>query len=225
MSDLLRYNHGINILEHVAERPVTIRMDDIFDLLEMIRIPLTVNFDIFHLSLDEQVSLNYAHICLGLYNITYKEAEGNEVYRLIFQKIMTPYLRDPNSLDSKFKTKYPGFFQHWIYSYQIPELFEELGGLIGEHGSRQECSKDAVEKMLGEFLDNKESVEKCLGVEQLTTAIIQFSTIVSGETQPSVYLSIVELYCMLLKKYIKDSEDISIQFIVNSSILSSQSFV
>lgn len=227
MSDLLRYNHGISILEHVAERPVTIKMDDIFDLLEMIKIPLAVNFDIFHLSLDEEISLNYAHICLGLYNITYKEAEGNEVYRLILQKIMTPYLRDPTSSSSKFRTKYPGFFQRWIYSYQMAELFEELGGLIGEHGSKAECTKDAVEKikMLGEFLDHKESVEKCLGVDQLTTAIIQFSTMVSEETQPLVYLSIIELYCMLLKKYIKDSEDISIQFIVNPAILASQPFV
>ena len=193
MSDLLRYNHGINILEHVSERPVTIKMDDIFDLLEMIKIPLAVDFDIFHLSLDEEISLNYAHICLGLYNITYKEAEGNEVYRLIMEKIMTPYLRNPDGSNSKFKSKYPGFFQRWIYSYQIGELFEELGELIGEHGSRAECTKDAVEKikMLSEFLDNQESVEKSIGVEQLTTAIIQFSTIVSEDTQPLVYLSII----------------------------------
>lgn len=119
-------------------------MDDIFDLLEMIKIPLTVNFDIFKLTLDEEISLNYAHICLGLYNITYKEAEGNEVYRLIMEKIMTPYLRDATSSKSKFKTKYPGFFQKWIYSYQIPELFEELGRLISENGSNAEFTKDAV---------------------------------------------------------------------------------
>lgn len=227
MSDLLRYNHGINILDHVSERPLAIRMDDIFDLLEMIKIPLAVNFDIFHLSLDEEVSLNYAHICLGLYNITYKDAEGNEAYRLIMEKIMTPYLRNPDSSNSKFRTKYPGFFQRWIYSYQIPELFEELGRLIGEEGGRAESTRDAVEKirMLGEFLESKESVEKCLGVEQLTTAVIQFSTTVTEDTQPLVYLAIVELYCMLLKQYIRGSEDISIQFIVNPAILANQAFV
>lgn len=79
--------------------------------------------------------------------------------------------------------------------------------------------------MLGEFLDNKESVEKCIGVDQLTTTIIQFSTIMTYDTQPLVYLSIIDLYCMLLKKYIRDSEDISIQFIVSTTILSNQAFI
>lgn len=68
-------------------------------------------------------------------------------------------------------------------------------------------------------------MEKCIAVDQLTTTIIQFSTIMTEDTQPLVYLSIIDLYCMLLKKYIKDSEDISIQFIVNTTILSNQSFI
>lgn len=85
--------------------------------------PLLVNFDIFALTLDEEISLNYAHICLGLYNISFKEAEGNEVYLLIMEKIMRPYLRRPNSSNTKFKTKYPCFFQKWIYTYQLPEIF------------------------------------------------------------------------------------------------------
>lgn len=75
MSEMLRYNHGINIWDSVKDMgSVTLKQDDIFDLLEMIRVPLLPNFDIFALSLDEEISLNYAHICLGLYNISFKEA-------------------------------------------------------------------------------------------------------------------------------------------------------
>jgi hypothetical protein len=123
---------------------MNIKPDDIFDIIEMIKVPLLVNFDIFNLSLDEEISLNYAHICIGLYNTSYKEAEGNEVYCLIMEKIMKPYLRFPNSSVTKFKSKYPGFFQKWIYSFQIPELFLELGGFIGENGADELYTKDIV---------------------------------------------------------------------------------
>lgn len=121
----------------------------------MIRVPLLVSFDIFALTLDEEISLNYAHICLGLYNISYKEAEGNEVYQLIMDKLMRPYLRTPRSSATKFKTKYPCFFQKWIYTYHLPELFLELGTFIAEYGVDPECTKDGVEKikLLGEYLE------------------------------------------------------------------------
>lgn len=121
MSEMLRYNHGINIWDSVKDMgSVTLKQDDIFDLLEMIRVPLLPNFAIFALSLDEEISLNYAHICLGLYNISFKEAEGNEVYQLIFNKIMRQYIATPNSSQTKFRTKYPCFFQKWIYTFQLP---------------------------------------------------------------------------------------------------------
>ena len=73
MCDLLRYNHGINLSDSIKDmNDISIKQEDIFDLLEAVKIPLIINFDIFNLSLDEEINLNYAHVCLGLYNITYK---------------------------------------------------------------------------------------------------------------------------------------------------------
>jgi hypothetical protein len=59
-------------------------------------------------------------------------------------------------------------------------------------------------------LDNKENIEKSIGLEQITTTFIQFSTVMSPETQPLVYITVIDLYCLLLNKFLKDSEDISI---------------
>lgn len=156
MSEMLRYNHGINIWESVKDMgEVAVKQDDIFELLEMIRVPLLVNFDIFSLSLDEEISLNYAHICLGLYNISFKEAEGNEVYQLILDKVMRPYLRTSNSTATKFRHKYPCFFQKWIYTYFLSDVFSEVGAFVADHGPDPACTKDAVEKvrLLGDFLE------------------------------------------------------------------------
>ncbi len=77
MSNMLRYNHGINISESIEQSSINIKQEDIFELLDLIKDPLSVNSDIFNLNLDEEINLNYAHICLGLYNISYKKAKGN----------------------------------------------------------------------------------------------------------------------------------------------------
>ena len=69
-------------------------------------------------------------------------------------------------------------------------------------------------------MDNKENIEKSIGLEQITTTFIQFSTVMSPETQPLVYIAVIDLYCLLLNKFLKDSEDISIEYILNSMILS-----
>ncbi len=68
---------------------------------------------------------------------------------------MKPYLSHPNSTTTKFKSKYPGFFQKWIYYYEIPQLFQELGSFISQYGSDPLYSKDSVDKikLLGDFLD------------------------------------------------------------------------
>lgn len=38
---------------------------------------LSINFDIFNLNLDEEISLNYIHVCLSLYNSCYDETPFN----------------------------------------------------------------------------------------------------------------------------------------------------
>jgi hypothetical protein len=70
---------------------------------------------------------------------------------------MKPYLRHPNSTTTKFRNKYPGFFQKWIYAYHLGELFQELGSFISECGSLAEYSKDSVEKikLLSGFLEDR----------------------------------------------------------------------
>lgn len=72
---------------------------------------------------------------------------------------MRPYLRTPNSSATKFKTKYPCFFQKWIYVYHLPDLFHEIGAFIAEHGADPLCTKDAVEKvrLLGDFMEGLEN--------------------------------------------------------------------
>ena len=69
-------------------------------------------------------------MCLSLYNSIIKEAHGNEAYQLILVKILAPYMRHPNSSQGKFKNKYPGFFQQWLYSFQISAVLGELAGFI-----------------------------------------------------------------------------------------------
>jgi hypothetical protein len=95
---------------------------------------LSIRFDIFELNPDEEISLNYIHVCLSLYNSCIEEAPLNEVYMLIMENIMRPYLSHPNSTLTTFKTKYPGFFEKWIYSFQIGVIFNELGTYISEKG-------------------------------------------------------------------------------------------
>jgi len=48
-------------------------------------------------------------------------------------KIMQSYIRHPNSSVTKFRNKYPAFFNPWIYSFQIGQLFEELGNFISNN--------------------------------------------------------------------------------------------
>ena len=126
--ELLKYDHGLDLGEKVPGGLV--REEDIFELLEYVRLLLMINFDVFDLSLDEEISLSALHVCLSLYNSIIKEAPGNEAYQLIFSKILAPYIRHPNSSQGKFKNKYPGFFQKWLYSFQIAGVLGELGGYL-----------------------------------------------------------------------------------------------
>jgi hypothetical protein len=73
------------------------------------------------------------------------------------EKIMIPYLQYPKSSQSKFKCKYPGFFANWIYSFQIKNLFFQLGGFIEEHAGEADSREDIIAKiqLVSEFLDNK----------------------------------------------------------------------
>lgn len=89
---------------------------------------LQINFgDLLQLSLEEKVSLNYLHICIGFYNITYKEAKGSPIYAFILEKIMVPYLRAGKKETAYFKEQYPIFFNKWIYVNLLEELFLCVG--------------------------------------------------------------------------------------------------
>ena len=91
---------------------------------------LSLNLDIFNLNFDEEISLNYVYVCLLLYNNCFDEAQFNEVYILIMEKIMKPFLSTVNSSAGGFKAKYPAFFQKHVYSFQIGGVFEGLGSFI-----------------------------------------------------------------------------------------------
>lgn len=125
IAELLKYNHGANNIINLKER--NIKEEDIFELLQEIRFLFMINFDIFQQSLDEEISLNYLHVCIAIYNVSIKQAKGNQIYQFVMEKILIPYIKFPNSSKTKFKNKYPGFFQKWLYSFQIDRLFEVLG--------------------------------------------------------------------------------------------------
>lgn len=83
-------------------------------------------------------------------------------------------------------------------------------------------------KLLGDFLeafDSRERLEKVMSVDQLTTSLIQFSTTLSEDTQPSLYIAAVDLFCLLLTRFLQDSEEIGVEFILNARVLSSLPFV
>lgn len=83
----------------------------------------SIRFDIFNLNLDEEISLNYIHVCLGLYNSCYDETPFNEAYMMIMENVMRPYLGHPGATATTFRSKYPGFFEKWLYSFQIGAIF------------------------------------------------------------------------------------------------------
>ncbi len=94
-----------------------------------------------------------------------------------------------------------------------------MGNFIAEHGAEAECTKDAVEKvkMLGEFMEvfDKEKMARVMPLDQLTTSLIEFATTLSVETQPQLTIAAIDLYCLLYHQFFSQSEEISVQFIVN----------
>ena len=70
---------------------------------------------------------------------------------------MRPYISHANSSLTSFRNKYPGFFQKWVYSFQIGAIFAELGSYIGEKGEDEEYREDIINKIkyVSGLIDNK----------------------------------------------------------------------
>ena len=78
---------------------------------------LEINFgeDIVNISPDEMVTLNELHISLMFYNTKVQEAKGNEVYMMIVQKIVIPWVlcQDKENCQ-KFQERFSQFFMNYI---------------------------------------------------------------------------------------------------------------
>lgn len=121
VANLLKYNQGLcpsNIDGKVGD-------EECFGLMDEMRNMLSIYLgDIFQLSLDDEVNLNYLHLCLGFYNSRIKEAVDSDIYPLIMERIMVPYLRAPLAKSKGFMDNYLNFFKKWIYAAQMPLLLQ-----------------------------------------------------------------------------------------------------
>lgn len=69
-----------------------------------------------------------------------------------------------------------------------------------------------------------------MSIDQLTTCVIEFSTTLNEETQPQLTIAAIDLYCVLLTRFLQDQEGmtvegISVNFIINANLLSNLTFV
>lgn len=112
---------------------------------------------------------------------------------MIMENIMRPYLSHPNSTLTPFRGKYPGFFEKWIYSFQIGAILGELGGYIAEKGEDETCRVDIINKikLVKELLDNRDNISKTITIEELTETIVVFSTLINRQAEPLVYIESV----------------------------------
>lgn len=49
-----------------------------------------------------------------------------------------------------------------------------------------------------------------MSLDTLTTSLIQFATTLSEDTQPQLTIAAIDLYCILLTRFLQDSQDISV---------------
>ncbi len=76
--------------------------------------------------------------------------------------------------------------------------------------------------ILRDFLEaiEKERIEKIMSLDQLTTSLIQFATTLAVDAQPQLIIAAIDLYCLLLHRFLSGSEEIGVEFIVNAGVLS-----
>lgn len=85
---------------------------------------------------------------------------------MIMETIMKPYLQQPNATLTTFRNKYPGFFQKWIYSFQIANIFQELAAYISERGEDDNYREDIINKikLVRDLIDNKENIKTTMKI-------------------------------------------------------------
>jgi hypothetical protein len=114
----MKFSHGLNLFSDNVS--IKINEEEIFMLLDEMKTVLSIKIDnIFELNLDDEININYLHNCIGLYNTMIKTAKGSDIYFLVYQSFMIPYVSTHINVSSKFMTKYPNFYNKWIYAYQI----------------------------------------------------------------------------------------------------------
>ena len=67
---------------------------------------------------------------------------------------------------------------------------------------------------------DQEKMAQVMSLDQLTTSLIQFATTLSLETQPQLTIATIDLYCLLFHRFLAQSEEISVEFIINENVLS-----
>ena len=72
--------------------------------------------------------LNHLHLCLGFYTTKIQEAKGSEIYLMIVQKIILPWMSMPyEKVGKAFKNNFKYFFADFI----IKDLYLVVGeGLL-----------------------------------------------------------------------------------------------
>lgn len=76
--------------------------------------------------------------------------------------------------------------------------------------------RDFLETIEKERIDNG----KIMTLDTLTTSLIQFATTLAPDAQPQLTIAAIDLYCLLLHRFLSSSEEISVEFIVNAGVLS-----
>lgn len=69
--------------------------------------------------------------------------------------------------------------------------------------------------MVSELIDNKENIKTTMRIEDLTETIVLFSTLISKQSHPSVYMESVELFCLFLNTFPEVKKDASLEFMLD----------
>lgn len=98
--------------------------------------------------MQEQRRLNQLHICLGFYNTKVTEAVESEIYFLIIQKIILPWIRMPyQKVGKHFKKQFKCFFADFIIKDLYFLVGEGILDYIMDQGIEQMEKGDIIEKL------------------------------------------------------------------------------
>lgn len=74
--------------------------------------------------------------------------------------------------------------------------------------------------MVRDIIDNKENIINTIKIQELVETIIIFTTLISRQSHPMVYVQSVELFVLFMNTFNEVQKDISLDFMLDKDVLS-----